>query len=455
MDYNISDYSITSDPTYDNALIIQDIIDQCSNSGGGRVIIPAGLKFMTGPFNLKSNVELYLQANSEILANPDETVYNTSAFRENESEGTIWIGGEGADNIAITGQGTLNAQSVKFMGKELKTSYELKPFTHKDPRPHLLTLVGCENVDIRDVTFKNSPYWCVHLAGCKDIVIDGIRILNSLKVRNSDGIDLDHSKNVRISNCYIESGDDCICLKNRREYDEFGDCENIVINNCIMTSTSCSFKIGSENVNRIRNVTISNCIINRSNRGIGIQNRDEGNVENILFENIIIESRLFSDEWWGKSEPIYITAFTRASGDHKDHNKRFAPGQKIGKVGSIRNIKFHNCMLKGENGIYIAGEEGKIDNIELNDITLTIDKITNYDGGFYDRRPCDGEGLIPSTIAGITLENITDIKISNCTVKWGENRPSYYGNPINQINVTGFILKDFMGSPANNKTQIQ
>ena len=143
MDYNISDYSINSDPTYDNALIIQDIIDQCSNSGGGRVIIPAGLKFMTGPFNLKSNVELYLQANSEILANPDETVYNTSAFRENESEGTIWIGGEGADNIAITGQGTLNAQSVKFMGKELKTSYELKPFTHKDPRPHLLTLVGC------------------------------------------------------------------------------------------------------------------------------------------------------------------------------------------------------------------------------------------------------------------------------------------------------------------------
>ena len=58
--------------------------------------------------------------------------------------------------------------------------------------------------------------------GCTDVKIDGINIYNHVKIRNSDGIDADHSRNVTIRNCYIESGDDCICLKTRREYEEYG-----------------------------------------------------------------------------------------------------------------------------------------------------------------------------------------------------------------------------------------
>mgnify|MGYP000711478246 CR=1 FL=1 len=68
--------------------------------------------------------------------------------------------------------------------------------------------------------YNDSAYWTVHLIGCNDVSIDGISILNNLKIRNGDGIDVDHSKNVRIANCHIESGDDCICLKNRREFEE-------------------------------------------------------------------------------------------------------------------------------------------------------------------------------------------------------------------------------------------
>ena len=157
----------------------------------------------------------------------------------------------------------------------------------------LITLIGCNNVRINDITFKNSAYWTLHFAGCNDVVVNNVNVLNSVKVRNSDGIDVDHSKQVRISNCYIESGDDCICLKNRREYAEYGSCENIAVSNCTMTSSSCAIKIGSENMDSIAHVLINNCIIRNSNRGLGIQHRDEGTVSDVAFSNIILDCHLF------------------------------------------------------------------------------------------------------------------------------------------------------------------
>jgi hypothetical protein len=122
------------------------------------VLIPAGHIFLSGPFDLKSNIQLHVANGATLLANPDENVYTKRAFRENQGEGTVWIGGEN----------------------------------------------------------RNSAYWTIHLVGCDDVAISDLTLLNNVKVRNSDGIDLDHSKNVRIANCFIESGDDCICLKNRR-----------------------------------------------------------------------------------------------------------------------------------------------------------------------------------------------------------------------------------------------
>ena len=266
--YDIREYGAKGNGKDDDAAAIQKAIDACSLAGGGRVIIPSGSTFLAGPFKLKSYVDLHVENGAKLLANPDEKVYTESAFRENKGEGTIWIGGNNVTQISITGSGIIDGNGISFMGAELEDSYELKPFNIIDPRPHLLTIVGGENIRIKDVTFKNSAYWTVHLIGCNDVTISEITLLNSLKIRNSDGIDLDHSKNVRISNCYIESGDDCICFKNRREYEEFGACENITVTNCTMTSRSCAIKIGSENMDTIRNVLVNNCIIRKSNRGI-------------------------------------------------------------------------------------------------------------------------------------------------------------------------------------------
>lgn len=443
MDYNLKDYGIRSDPDFDNSKLIQKAIDDCNEVGGGRVIMPSGSQLMAGHFNLKSNVNLHLESNSEIYANSDDSRYTKSAFRDNRGEGTIWIGGENLKNVLIDGNGTLNGNGIAFMGKELSTSFELKPVKDFDPRPHLLTLVGCKQVAIRDVSFKNSPYWTMHLVGCEDVVIEGVRILNSLKIRNSDGIDLDHSKKVNIRNCFIESGDDCICFKNRREYQEYGNCENISVSNCIMTSTSCALKIGSENVNTIRNIVVNNSKIQRSNRGIGIQNRDEGSVEDILFENLSIETRLFADEWWGKAEPIYLTSYRRGSGNDKDNNWRFATGQIEGKAGNIKNITFNNIDIVGENGIFIAGEPQLIKNISLNNIQMKIQKNSKYRGGFHDKRPCQVEGLVELKNHGIFLENTRDVTVENFTIHWAKDLPDYYEKGIKEINCENTRIKHF------------
>lgn len=106
----------------------------------------------------------------------------------------LWFSARNAEGLAILGRGEINGNGVSFMGKELEDSYELKPVHIVDPRPHLLTIIDGRNIHIKDITIKNSAYWTVHLVGCEDIVVHGITLVNDLRVRNGDGIDLDHSK---------------------------------------------------------------------------------------------------------------------------------------------------------------------------------------------------------------------------------------------------------------------
>ena len=454
--FNVKDFGAKGDGKTDDAPAIQKAIDACTNAGGGRVLFPAPGTYLSGPFNLKSNIDFHLPGNVLLLAHPDEKKYTKSAFRTNPGEGTIWIGGENIENLTLSGTGEINGNGISFMGAELEDSYVLKPFNIVDPRPHVLTIVGGKNIRIRDLKIGNSAYWTVHLIGCDDVVISGITLLNSLKVRNSDGIDLDHSKNVRISDCYIESGDDCICLKNRREYEEFGVCENIVVSNCTMTSRSCAIKIGSENMDTIRQVLFNNCIIKKSNRGVGIQNRDEGVVTDVIFSNMIIEGQLFSDVWWGKAEPIYVTAFRRAKIDHKDANWRFPKGATEGRVGEVKNIYFSNIKCISENGIFVSAESAdKISNIVFDNVDIFIDKTTSLPGGIYDRRPAQVDGFVTGSTSGFYIENATGVKVRNSHVAWGKNKPAYFNQVLESKNAPSLQLQNVTGEvafPAKKKT---
>lgn len=168
----------------------------------------------------------------------------------------------------------------------------------------------------------------------------------------------------------------------------------------------------------INHVLFDNCIITESNRGIGIQNRDEGTVTDITFSNMQVDCRLFSDVWWGKSEPIYITSYPRAVGNHKDAGWRFPKGATKGACGEVSRIKFHNITGTSENGIFIGGDtQDKINRISFDNVDIDFVQRSPYDGGVYDKRPCNGEGFVTAPVYGFYIDCASDITIDRCSFR--------------------------------------
>ena len=431
--YYVTRFGAKGDGVTNDAAAIQKAIDLATEKGGV-VVFPSGKTFLSGPIELKSHVEYHFEPGSVLLADPDESLYTRSAFGENRGEGMCWIWAQDAEGISITGTGRIDGNGVAFMAEELDDSYDLKPLVDDfDPRPHVMTLYGVKGLRIHDVTVANSAYWTIHLGGCYDVVIDGITIANNLKIRNGDGIDIDHSRKVRIANCFIESGDDSICLKNRRELSAYGACEDIVIQNCVMESRSCAVKFGSENVDRIANVLIDNCIIRGGNRALGIQNRDEGTITNVVFSNILIGTRFYSDTWWGKAEPIYVTAFPRKNAKNKDGNWRFPPGATVCSCGEVSDIVFRDIRSVCENGVFVSGDTiDKVHDITFERVDLHFVRQSEYEGGIYDRRPCNVEEFIHDDTYGFYLDNASRISILDCSVESREPAILHYGGPIKQ-----------------------
>ena len=404
--YDVTRFGAKGDGVTDDAAAIQQAVDRAAENGG-TVVFPAGKTFLSGPVRLRGGVEYRLEPKAVLKAHPDETRYHLSAFGRNEGEGMLWLWAEDEEDIVIDGAGTIDGNGVAFMGEELEDSYDLKPVTDFDPRPHVLTLKGVNHVIIRDITIREGAYWTVHLVGCTDVLVSGVSLLNNLKIRNGDGIDIDHSRKVRISDCYITSGDDCICLKNRREFAGYGPCEDIVVTNAV--------KIGSENMDRIGNVLFQNCIIRAGNRGIGIQNRDEGTVENVRFQNMYVESLLWSDVWWGKAEPIYVTSYPRASVNHKDANWRFPEGATEGACGEVSDIYFTDIQCDAANGVFVGGDvPGKVHGIRFDRVDI---RLAEERSAVYDLRPRKGEGFIPATEVPYCFDVASDIWIDGKKVR--------------------------------------
>jgi len=272
--FDIRQHGARGDGVSNDATAIQATIDACSAAGGGTVLVPAGVTFLAGSFALRGGIEFRVERGARILASPRKEDYTGYAVPNDpngvEGEKRVWISAFEAHDLAITGGGVIEGNAKAFMTAELPHIYRGTAW-----RPHMLVLVGCHRLDIREVCLRDAGNWTLHLSGCRDVLIDGIRILNDLKVPNCDGIDLDHCQDVRVANCHIAAGDDCIVLKNLAPYARYGPCRNITITNCTLISTSAAVKIGSESCDDFSAITVSNCAIHGSSRGLAIQLRDE------------------------------------------------------------------------------------------------------------------------------------------------------------------------------------
>ena len=354
MNYDILAYGAVGDGVTNDGPAIQAAIDACAQAGGGRVVVSGGKTYKTGSLVLKNYVELHLEMGSVLKASENKEDYG--AFSDMEKLDTTikvptymnceyagkpenyFIYAQDAEYVAITGFGKIDGNEEIYYGTVTKWHIDGSYY----PRIPLLFFEHVTHLTLTGVTLTGSAFWTTHLVGCEDVLIDGIRILNNLRLANCDGIDPDHCKNVRIANCHIETADDCIVFKNTGNARQYGNCENIVVTNCTLISTSAAIKFGTESEDTFKNISVSNCVITRTNRGISLQLRDGGKIENCNFSNLSIETRRFSKHWWGEGEPIAITAIDRK------------PGVKAGK---IKNIRFQNINCKGENGIFIHGME--------------------------------------------------------------------------------------------------
>lgn len=426
-EYSILDYDARPDAATNNSVAIQLAIDACHQCGGGRVVVPAGGTFRAGSLHLRSGVELHLQHGAHLQASPEPADYQqrSIAGEYGGNSGAFFLLAEDAENVALSGTGTLDGNADAFLDGWWTDDgpYIRKP---RDFRPRLIGCYGCRNLSIRNLTIRNAPQWSCHLTGCQNVLISGISILNGLDVPNCDGIDPDHCQDVRISDCHIEAGDDCIVIKNTREHAGYGPTRNITITNCTLVSTSAAIKIGTESVSNFQDIVVSNCTISRSHRGFAIQLRDEGNVERVLVANCTIETRQFHPKWWGNAEAIYLTAVPR-------HDNQ--------PVGAIRDVRFSNILFRGENGVYLHGSpHSPLRNISFLQVHGTLCKTSRFPVRFHDLRPAHSAehgGRTEGDLAAFTAHHVEGLRLLACSATLLDPNANHWNGPLATHDVSG------------------
>lgn len=359
MNYSILDFGAVGDGATLNTAAIQAAIDACTASGGGRVTLPAG-RWLSGTICLKSHVDLHLESGAELISSLDpKDMPDWKAGFDDDNRDTGWQGGcflraQHAENITLSGSGRIDGRGREVFYEDADDggSHE-SPLKVRGYRPRLSFLEDVKNLTVKDLTFYDAAFWTLHMAGCRDVLIEGIRIENNERGPNNDGIDPDCCRNVIIRGCIIRCADDAIVLKTTAPMaKKYGDCANILISDCILRSHSSALKIGTETWADIHHVTMSNCVLDRCTRGIGIWSRDGGRIHDILIHHISGSTRRYRDRvrqdsevvvWWGKGEPLFLSATYRAGVERVP--------------GSIDSVVFDHLSLTCEGAIMIAGEK--------------------------------------------------------------------------------------------------
>ena len=309
--FSVADFGARAGGDHNNTAAMAAAIQACAAAGGGRVHVPAGV-WLTGPIHLKSNVNLHVAEGAELRFSQRFDDYLPVVYMQRGGvrcyNYSPLIYARGCVNIAITGTGILNGQGQVwwpwknrqpgmtrlFEAPAKGIPVEQRVFgTEADGvRPPFIQPIDCRNVLIEGVTLVSGPSWNIHPVTCENVTVRKVSVVT--RGPNNDGIDPDCCRNVLIEDCYLDTGDDCICLKAGRNEDawEVGKpLENVLICRCRTKRGHGGVVIGSEMSAGVRNVFVHDCRFAGTQRGIRIKSLPGrgGFVENVFFQDITME----------------------------------------------------------------------------------------------------------------------------------------------------------------------
>ena len=378
-DYNVRSFGAVGDGKSLDSPAINTAIESAFANGGGKIIVPAGI-YLCGSIHLKSNIELHLLPGAVIKAAPA----SMKAYDESESFGgfpeyqdgghtyfhnsLIWA--EGQDNISITGRGMIDGEGLTKKDTENAGNVQGGSIGTGDKA---IALKLCTNILIRDITIFRGGHFAIIITGCEKGTIDNVTIDT-----NRDGIDIDCCKYLTVTNTKVNTpNDDGIVLKSSYALKKPVPCENILINNCIVTGYKLGtfldgtyipekvnwvcgrIKLGTESNGGYRNIAISNCTMMYSS-GLAFEEVDQGRMENIAVSNITMNHV--------HHYPIYITTGCRNRGPKEVTSPSYGGDIMISNVIAddadslagiivtgmkeepLRNIRLHNIQIRYRGG---------------------------------------------------------------------------------------------------------
>ncbi|MCM1076710.1 MAG: glycoside hydrolase family 28 protein [Bacteroides sp.] len=332
----VIDFGAVGDGVTLNTSAIQTAIDELSRVGGGQIVFPQGI-WLTGPIELRSNIDLHLERNAVILFSPDKSLYVDPNPRA--SRVRACISAERCTNISITGEGTLDGNGAqwrpvkrgkvsdvewkrfKAMGGverqegslwypwKLKSGYPditNSPEKQEKKRNDLFRINNCENILLSGVTFQNAPKFHVHPFNSRNIIIDGIAVRCPWNAQNGDAIDLSDCHQALIVNTTVDAGDDGLCMKSgdMKKNALVNGCEDILIQDNTVYHAHGGFVIGSEDVCGMTRIVVRDCTFSGTETGLRFKSgvgrggkTADIYIDGIIMTDIISEAIVFQCDY--------------------------------------------------------------------------------------------------------------------------------------------------------------
>ena len=362
---------------------IQAALDACGQAGG-TVRFTAGT-YLSQPITIRTNkTTVLIDAGATLLASTNQSDFMKTPgdwLQAKSADFIPFIGGKDLTNVTLTGKGTIDGNGAVWWEEAEKARQKVSGFTL--PRPNLVVFNRCKNVRLAGIRLVNSPKFHYVPTDCEDVTVDNVTIVSPAGAANTDGIDPSNCRNVTITHCTIDTGDDNIAIKSGKKVEgrEFG-CENITVTDCVFLHGH-GMSIGSETVGGVRNLVVKNCRFDGTENGLRIKSRrgKGGTVQDVSYSDIMMTN---------VHPAISMVCYYQDSSQAK--YPKDDPAQAVTNTTPIfRNIRISNVTATStaDAGLIVGLPESMITNVVLKNVHITAET-----------------GLTMANARGIQLKNV-------------------------------------------------